>query len=1402
MQFGIPAALWLLLLALLPLLALRRRPARRLPVATMHLWAAAAAREAAPLARRVRRHWLALLQAAIVAAIALAVAGPFWPSQPAVAALVVDTSLSMSARSGGTTRLALATARAAAWAATLPGRTRVRLVDAAPEPRLVGEFPARSRELERALAELRPTDAGAPLGAAVDFARSASPAPGRLLVVTDAAAPEGDATEWTTVGSPADNLALVSLSARRPHADALDAEVLAHVWNFGTREASTTLTLSRNGGELVRRPLTLPAHAGATVVASVHEQAGIVTARLDADDAIAGDNTRHAVIEPPLAIRVAVTGANDFLEQALRTRPGVVLVPPSEPADVAVCVGCAAPAAGGVSATTGALVVAPPAAAPAAAAPLTVESTVEGLATSRTLDGADVVAVEGAEPAPGSVVARAGNRPAILAYDANGRRVMELRLDLARSPLVLAPAFPILIADALDWLAGRDLAAATFDAGRPIVRPLPRGGSGAPQVVGPGDTVVAATADLTRVTVAPATIAGVYRVRQGSAEDSFVVNPVTRAESDLSVAAASTPRLRDRLPAASTSSLADLSGYVLIAALALAAIEWRLRPGRWPSPRSAALALAALALLNPRLPWGQAPRAIVFALDTSDSMSARRAEALAAVARSTAGMQRGDRAGLLVFGADATMERPLDTSPLTGAAPGARALASATNLEQAIQTARAAVPADSANRVVLVSDGRETTGDARAAALAARAAGIPVDVIVPQAVAVSGRRATVTRLVAPPTVHQGEPFDLAASVEGAPGAAATVVFEAAGAVLDRRPVTLPAGGAATVAVTVQAGQRGLSVYRAAIEMPEEFADVADETAGAVVAVEGEPRLLNVSDGSAPAASPAGYRVESTTPDRLPRTTTALAAFDAIVLDDVDASRLDASQRRALAQHVEQGGGLFVLGSARSLLPLDDTDPLDAVLPIDLRPRRGGRAPGLALVVVFDKSGSMDDRIDGAPRIEFARQAARRVLASLPATDAVGVIAFDAAAVDVAELRPGHEPAALAARLDAVRPSGSTAIAPALERAVEWLRAPAASGFARRLVLLVSDGRTSPADQARARAALRPGIELSTVALGDEADRAFLSDLARTAGGRAFYPRRLDELPALAAREAVRVSGGRIVEEPVALQPTAHPVLTGIDTTALPSLGGYVVSVARAGADVAVRSPLGDPILALWRRGLGKVAVYTADLRSPWSAALRAWPQGPALLAQTARWVSRRVDHPFLHTEAVERDGQLHLTVDARGAGGEFLTGLDVRATGRTPAGAAIDLVLTPSGPGAYDTVVPLADPGPYTFSIAAVSADGRLDARVQRGVYWTAPRERGGDVDRARLAEIARLSGGRQLAPGDDPFGGPRPLDRRPTRPLLAVAALIAFLAHVVARPSARTAAAHAASGAPQRTAA
>jgi len=116
-----------------------------------------------------------------------------------------------------------------------------------------------------------------------------------------------------------------------------------------------------------------------------------------------------------------------------------------------------------------------------------------------------------------------------------------------------------------------------------------------------------------------------------------------------------------------------------------------------------------------------------------------------------------------------------------------------------------------------------------------------------------------------------------------------------------------------------------------------------------------------------------------------------------------------------------------------------------------------------------------------------------------------------------------------------------------------------------------------------------------VAIGANADRELLGQLAQSTGGRAYFPADVAELPLLVSREAARSRSGMVVEERFTLRGAPHPILGGIDRGALPQLGGYVVSAAKPTATSILTSHLDDPILAVWRAGLGRVAVFTGDL---------------------------------------------------------------------------------------------------------------------------------------------------------------------------------------------------------------
>ena len=799
--------------------------------------------------------------------------------------------------------------------------------------------------------------------------------------------------------------------------------------------------------------------------------------------------------------------------------------------------------------------------------------------------------------------------------------------------------------------------------------------------------------------------------------------------------------------------------------------------------RSAAATSLILALAGLQVRTGESPLSVMFVLDRSGSMVGADTESRRSIETLAATMRGDDRAGLVVFGTDAAVERPL-TNLFDLPKTASTSTGTSTNIEGALRVARASLGQSGTRRIVLVSDGHATAGDMVAEATRAGTATVPVDVVVP-AGSVGPGAIDVMRVSAPQTVRAGEPFAVVVTARGAPATRGTISLTSSDGKSWREGVTLSSDGFATAVFETRSNSDVLTFEAIAESVARDDFSVEPRRAGAVVTVAGQTRVLYVGETShllAPVFARAGFALEHIQAAAFPRTVQALSEYDAIVLDEVGTDQLDGAQGGALRTYVERhAGGLLFLGSRNSLEPgLLAGNAIGELLPIDVRPRSGQRAPSLGLVVAFDKSGSMDDRVDGVPRIEFARQAVRKVFDAVPASDAIGVIAFDSSAHVVAPLRAGHDTRMLSSSLASVQPSGATAIAPAVDMAAQWLRE--AGKLARRHVLLVSDGRTSAADAARLRAIAERGeFELSVVALGADADRGLLESVAQATGGRAYFPRDIRELPVIVARESARVAGGRLFEEPFQPVTRSHPLLARLDTGTLPRLGGYVVSVAKPSAESPIQSPLNDPVLATWRTGLGRVAAYTAELHAPWSARLREWGGFGTLFTQTLRWASRGVRDDALYVSFEEGDDGLRVTVDAQDVEGSRLNDLDCRAEVRTPRGEAISVVMEATAPGRYEARVATRDRGAYVFAISGVSSDRRVESRIVRGYYWSAEREyqaRGTNLD--LLTRVAHVSGGRLLHDNDSPFAMPRDPFYLDAWPWLAGAALMLFLAEVL----------------------
>jgi hypothetical protein len=354
------------------------------------------------------------------------------------------------------------------------------------------------------------------------------------------------------------------------------------VRNYGAASTSGEVVIAQAGSVVGRRTLDLPAGQEASVVFDAAGLEGVVVGRLELSDALAADNARFTIVAPATPLHVRLVGRNYWVEQAVAAYPDALIIDPDrddderEP-DVVVCASCddvvsADPRAG-------VLLVPPPAASPREPSAVIVTNSTHPLLRGLNADGAFVSPIgPGREPGPG-VLAHAASLPVLVAHERDQRRIVELRIDLAASGITSEATFPLLIANAIEWLAEPRRRPTVLVAGEPLRQTLPDDAGDAVIITGPNGRVVPARRSGRELVASDTAVAGTYHVNSHDQDYEFVVNPAIQRESDLSdtrvtVAPMASPALR------SGPYRAAISPGLLLAALALLALEWRHRTGK------------------------------------------------------------------------------------------------------------------------------------------------------------------------------------------------------------------------------------------------------------------------------------------------------------------------------------------------------------------------------------------------------------------------------------------------------------------------------------------------------------------------------------------------------------------------------------------------------------------------------------------------------------------------------------------------------------------------------------------------------------------------------------------------------------------------------------------------------
>ncbi len=834
---------------------------------------------------------------------------------------------------------------------------------------------------------------------------------------------------------------------------------------------------------------------------------------------------------------------------------------------------------------------------------------------------------------------------------------------------------------------------------------------------------------------------------------------------------------------------------LLLALPLIWAVAWKsltVEPGarKWAvfCVRSLVLLLLAVALADLRFADIADRLSVVFLLDHSASIPGEeRDRSLDRVRRMVAGMKEGDRAGLVVFGRNASIESmPEEKLPVDRISSVIQS--DYTDIGNAIRLSTASFPKGTQKRIVLVSDGNENIGSAVDEAGRAWASGTSVDAL---PVTYSyGAEVQVERIVLPSRVRKGEAFEVRLIINSARETTARIFITLDKALMNSpAPVTLTKGKNVLVH-SMSLDEPGFYSFAGRVEADDDSVPGNNLGCGFTI-VEGDPRILCIGDAEdvrflKAAVDAHGIPCTAVLPAAAPASAAGFQSFDCIFLCNVPSAILSKNQMEALCSGVLNFGlGLVMVGGDKGFGAGGwNKTPVEDVLPVSCEIKQKKVLPNGALVLVMHTCEFAEGNY-------WTKRICKKAVERLTPEDLIGVISFNSFGggcdwLFEEKLLPAADKEAISRKIDSINPGDMPDFDSALKMAFKELKEAKA---AKKHIVVISDGDPSPPSQMLLRGLSSTSIAVSTVLIGphgdDQTARRVMAELAEQTGGRFYEASDPKELPEIVTTVAKVVSANFIKEEEFTPIPgSSSEVMKGIDGSTLPSLHGRVVTSAKPGAEIPLVTPDGDPLLAHWRAGLGRTAAFTSDAKNRWASKWVPWAGFGKFWSQVARWCMRTLSRNNFNLASSISGRKGVVVLDAVDSAGGFINGLNVKAKAVSPSYKEIPVSMAQKGPGRYEGTFDADEVGSYFISL---SYDG---SGVQAGFMSSGasnsypPEYKDLSANAAMLAAIASAGGGRVLSEEDDVFlhNLPKSAGMEPKWHYFLIAAMALFFADVFAR--------------------
>lgn len=328
----------------------------------------------------------------------------------------------------------------------------------------------------------------------------------------------------------------------------------------------------------------------------------------------------------------------------------------------------------------------------------------------------------------------------------------------------------------------------------------------------------------------------------------------------------------------------------------------------------------------------------------------------------------------------------------------------------------------------------------------------------------------------------------------------------------------------------------------------------------------------------------------------------------VILNDLPIGMID-EYSVALSDYVGDGNGLVVFGGAASYDRSEyKGSAFERMLPVFVS--GAGKTEGdINVVIAIDISEST-----GGGAVDVEKSLAISALRNIKKDSRVGVVAFDTQGRVVSDLKTfrGVNQQDLESKISALASGGGTLIGAGMLRAYDMLAKAGGS----KNVILISDGMTQgrSAAYSASQNAASAGIKIFTLGVGETTNERVMQDIAEIGSGSYFRAEEARNIKILFGDPDEEEKGKNTA---VMLIDRNHFITQDLELQN-PNVYGYNEVVPKSTAKLLAATMGGNPLLSVWRFGLGRVASVSTDDGSSYAGELLS-RDNSGILVRTMNW---------------------------------------------------------------------------------------------------------------------------------------------------------------------------------------